>query len=173
MKSPARQKIEIDLTKLSRMGPSELQPLFRQLFGMPVPAGSTEYARRKIARRLQELHEGGLPDSARERALAIAQGCQLRVRLQANFERRTSNLPARYTTATQLTSDHDSRIPMPGSLIVKRYKGRMITVRVLNDGFEYERQHFKSLSAVATAIAGVKWNGMAFFDLNKGAANAR
>jgi hypothetical protein len=56
---------------------------------------------------------------------------------------------------------------MPGSVLVKEHKGRTIIVHVLDSGFEYDGKRFTSLSAVATAITGTKWNGMLFFGLTK------
>ena len=35
----------------------------------------------------------------------------------------------------------------------------LISVRVLADGFKYEDEHFKSLSAVTRAVTGKHWNG--------------
>jgi hypothetical protein len=40
-------------------------------------------------------------------------------------------------------------------------------VEVLAKGFRYEDQHFSSLSAIATAITGTRWNGLAFFGLSR------
>jgi hypothetical protein len=43
-------------------------------------------------------------------------------------------------------------------------------VKVLADGFEYERETYRSLSAVAKAVTGSHWNGLLFFGLaTKGA----
>jgi hypothetical protein len=58
---------------------------------------------------------------------------------------------------------------MPGSVLVKKYKGRTIIVNVLNAGFECGGQRFSSLTAIAKEITGTKWNGFAFFGLAKGA----
>jgi hypothetical protein len=62
---------------------------------------------------------------------------------------------------------------MPGSVIVKEYRGRSILVRVLGEGFECDGQRFSSLSAIAKSITGTKWNGMLFFGLAKGERRAR
>ena len=55
------------------------------------------------------------------------------------------------------------RLPPPGCMIRRTYQGRQITVRVLEKGFEYEGQQYRSLSAVAFAVTGAKWNGNLFF----------
>lgn len=61
----------------------------------------------------------------------------------------------------------DSRLPMPGTLIMKTYKGQKIWVKVLENGFEYQGQIYKNLSSIATTITGDHWNGFIFFGLNR------
>ncbi len=59
----------------------------------------------------------------------------------------------------------DRRLPIPGSIITKNYKGQKIQVKVLENGFEYNGEIYRSLSAIATLLGGVHWNGYAFFGL--------
>ena len=59
----------------------------------------------------------------------------------------------------------DARLPAPGTAIVRQYKGRALQVLVLTDGFEFEGQRYKSLSAVAKKITGSHVNGYRFFGL--------
>ena len=78
----------------------------------------------------------------------------------------TSKLPERPKKKPIAGKDiRDSRLPMPGSVITKDYKGKRITVQVLEDGFEYDGCVYKSLSAVAKAVTGSHWNGLLFFHL--------
>lgn len=53
----------------------------------------------------------------------------------------------------------------PGTRLVRDWHGAGHTVTVLADGFEYDGQHWKSLTAVARAITGAHWNGPLFFGL--------
>jgi hypothetical protein len=62
---------------------------------------------------------------------------------------------------------------MPGSVLVKEYRGRRLLVQVLASGFELNGQRFSSLSAVARAVTGTKWNGLLFFGLTKGTIHGR
>jgi len=62
----------------------------------------------------------------------------------------------------------DIRLPKPGDLLSRRYKGQAITVRVLESGFEYEGRRYRSLSAIAKAVTGAHWNGLLFFGLASG-----
>ena len=57
---------------------------------------------------------------------------------------------------------------MPGTKLTREYKGRTIVVTVLNDGYEFEGERYKSLSAIAKAVTGTHWNGHLFFGLRKG-----
>ena len=41
-------------------------------------------------------------------------------------------------------------------------------VEVLPEGFRFEHQHYASLSAIAVAVTGTRWNGLAFFGLTGG-----
>ena len=59
--------------------------------------------------------------------------------------------------------------PMVGTKIVKEYKGKMLEVTVVEEGFSFEGNIFKSLSAVAQKITGTKWNGPRFFNVNEAA----
>jgi Protein of unknown function (DUF2924) len=161
----------VDLERLARMGTAELRVLYRDLFGAEVPAGNSELARRKIAWRLQSEREGALPESARQHALAMAKESAVRVR--AISRAALEGKPLAHSSVTRIVSDHDSRVPMPGSVIVKEYHGRTILVRVLGEGFDYDGQRFSSLSAIAKSITGTKWNGMLFFGLAKGERRGR
>ena len=135
--------------------------IYRNLFGCDVPAGSTELARRRIAWRAQAEAEGDLPDSTRRQALSIVASMTMRTR----SKRAEATGP---TTSSRLPTDHDSRLPMPGSVLHKQYGGRRLLVRVHSSDFEWEGKRFASLSAVAQAVTGTKWNGFAFFGLTKG-----
>ena len=69
-------------------------------------------------------------------------------------------------TATQaLPSQPDRRLPPPGSVLTRPYKGDTLQVLVLADGFEFEGVKYRSLSAVAKAITGSHCNGFLFFRL--------
>lgn len=52
-----------------------------------------------------------------------------------------------------------------GARLTRTWKGKKIEVVVEEGGFRWDRVMFPSLSAVATAIAGSRWNGPRFFGL--------
>jgi len=61
----------------------------------------------------------------------------------------------------------DNRLPAPGSIITKTYRGKTIEVKVLENGFEYEGKVFKSISCVAMTIVKRQISGYVFFGLTK------
>ena len=61
----------------------------------------------------------------------------------------------------------DNRLPAPGSIITKTYRGKTIEIKVLENGFEYEGKVFKSISRVAMTIVKRPISGYVFFGLTK------
>jgi len=59
----------------------------------------------------------------------------------------------------------DPRIPCPGTVLTRRYKGTTLQIRILERGFAFDGQVYPSLSAVAKAITGSHCNGLLFFRL--------
>ena len=59
----------------------------------------------------------------------------------------------------------DDRLPMPGTMLQRKYKGHIYEVEVLDGGFAYDGEVYRSLSAVAYAITGGHWNGYLFFNM--------
>jgi hypothetical protein len=151
----------------------QLQAVHRQLFGAEHPIANCQHLRRKIAWHLQAAKEGGLPESVRQYAIAAARGTELRSRISDNAARRIAQVPLEQTATTKVVQTRDARLPMPGCLIVKKYKTETIVVKVQNDGFEYDGRRFASLSAIAGEITGTRWNGFAFFGLEKEVGRAR
>ncbi len=63
--------------------------------------------------------------------------------------------------------DWDPRLPPPGNIVERQYKGKMIRVIVLKEGFEYEGRRYKSLTAIAKEVSGSHCNGFLFFRLGR------
>ena len=163
-----------DIGQLPRLGPAELQAIHREMFGAEHRIANCQHLRRKIAWHIQAAKEGGLPEAVRSFAISIARGTELRTRVSENAARRRDVIPPEMSATTMVVRhSHDARLPMPGSLIVKKYKERTLVVKVLDDGFEYEGRHYTSLSTIAGEITGTRWNGFSFFGLGKEARSGR
>lgn len=63
--------------------------------------------------------------------------------------------------------ERDNRLPAPGSIITKNYRGNTIEVKVLEIGFEYQGKTYKSISRVAMEIVKRPISGYVFFGLSK------
>ena len=158
---------------LPRMSATQLQAMHKELFGAEHRIANPQHLRRKIAWHLQAAKGGGIPESVRQYAIAVARGTELRSRISENASRRQAGGSLEQTVTTTVVQTGDARLPMPGSLIVKKYKTQTVVVKILDNGFEYDGRRFASLSAVAGEITGTRWNGFAFFGLEKAVRHAR
>jgi hypothetical protein len=61
----------------------------------------------------------------------------------------------------------DDRLPTPGTVLTREYKGKLIQALVRPDGFEHDGQKYSTLSAIAKKATGTHWNGFHFFRLGK------
>lgn len=124
---------------------AELKQRWREVFETEPPPYSRRFLESRLAYRLQELAYGGLSRETRERLNAL--GEQLDGGKTAVRGRRT-----------------DDR-PIAGTRLVREWQGAEHQVTVLVDGYEWQGRPYKSLSSVARAIAGTRWNGWTFFGL--------
>ncbi len=76
------------------------------------------------------------------------------------------------TTKGHIPPSRDPRLPLPGRLLAREFRGRDIGVKVLDQGFEFENRRYQSLSAIAKDVTGSKWNGFLFFGIAGGGAPA-
>ena len=53
----------------------------------------------------------------------------------------------------------------PGTILVREWNGRMQRVTVLVEGFAWNGKIYSSLSKIAFAITGTRWNGPKFFGM--------
>ena len=60
----------------------------------------------------------------------------------------------------------------PGTLLVREHEGQVHTVTVVPGGFAWNGATYKSLSEIARAITGTRWNGPRFFGLRHRATPA-
>ena len=58
-------------------------------------------------------------------------------------------------------------VPKTGTTLVRQWRGHAHTVLVCEDGFDYEGQHYRSLTVIAERITGAHWSGPRFFGLTK------
>jgi Protein of unknown function (DUF2924) len=145
---------------LQKMGAKELRVRYAEFFGEQTVSKNKVWLIRRIAWRLQALAEGDLSERARRRAEELANDADLRMippRLPA------AEAPEERTVTKTVRFPQDDRLPPPGTVLTRKYRGETLQVRVLADGFEYEGRVYPSLSAAAKAITGSHCNGYLFF----------
>jgi hypothetical protein len=135
-------RANLTLGRLAELSSEELKSEWARRFGAPVPTLSPELLRLGIGYELQAQRYGGPSRSTRS---------VLRHAMIPVEEGRAS--PPRKLT--------------PGTKLVRDWHGAGHTVTVLADGFDYDGRHWRSLTAIAKAITGVKWNGPRFFGLSE------
>ena len=126
---------------------AELKQQWRELFGKEPPAFNRPYLVSRLTYRIQELAYGGLRPETRARLEALGEQLD------------GGNVVLRRTRA-------DSR-PLTGTRLLREWHGVEHAITVLADGFEWEGRPYKSLSAIARAITGTRWNGWTFFGLRQ------
>ena len=129
----------------------DLRTLWRDLFETEPPRQNRRFLESRLAYRIQELEYGELKPSIVERLEAL--GVELDGGNAEVRKRRT-----------------DDR-PIAGTRLIREYQGVEHCATVLTDGFEYQGRPYKSLSAIARAITGTRWNGWVFFGIRRSGAN--
>lgn len=152
--------IAVEIARLEVMTITKVVERFESLFGEKCRSRNRRYLIRRIAWRLQANAEGGLSERAMKRATELALDSEVRV-TPPRQKTQTNSVTAEVQSRPVL----DQRLPPPGSMLHRDYKGRQIRVLIVNNGFEYDGQIFKSLTAVANAITGSHVNGFHFFRL--------
>ena len=124
---------------------ADLKQLWRDLYDREPPPYNQPFLVKRLAYRIQELAYGGL--SARAEA-------KLKELIEEEDRRVKGKQPVR-------KGDR----PITGTRLIREWQGVEHCATVLDDGFEYEGRPYKSLSAIARAITGTRWNGPLFWGL--------
>jgi hypothetical protein len=148
--SDRKAQMNVDLKRclhqLPKMDRTALRNLWQESFGsLPHPRLRREILIRILAYRMQEKALGGLKPSTARRLRAIAE--------QVLGGKKPCGVPTLRAKA--------------GTRIVREWHGKLHEVAVLENGFEYNGDVYRSLSEIARLITGTRWSGPAFFGLKK------
>ena len=135
---------------LRTMPTTDLRALWQNLFETAPPRQSRRFLESRLAYRIQELEYGELKPTTVARLEALGEefdGGKTDIRRQRADDR-----------------------PVTGTRLIREYQGAEHCVTVLAGGFEYQGRPYKSLSAVARAITGTRWNGWVFFGVRRSGA---
>ena len=127
------------LAALKTMALPELKAEWRTLFGNEPPGHNRRYLESRLAYRIQELAYGGLKPETRKRLEALGEQFDGR-----NITRRRIR---------------DDVMPIAGTRLLREWQGVEHIVTVLTDDYEWQGRPYRSLSAIARAITGTRWNG--------------
>jgi hypothetical protein len=133
------------VAKLPTLPTPKLKAMWRELTGSEPPPYNRTFLVKRLAYRIQELAFGGLSVQA---------------------ERRLDDLVDELDGKKKPKSK-DMTAPIVGTKLIRQWQGVMQEVTALADGFEWQGRRYQSLSAVARAITGTRWNGPLFFGLRK------
>ena len=123
----------------------ELKAQWRDLFDSEPPPFNRRYLESRLAYRIQELAYGGLkPETIRR------------------LERLGEDLDGGDRKKSRVRAD---TMPIAGTRLIREWRGVEHVVVVTVDGFEWQGRPYRSLSAIARAITGTRWNGLVFFGL--------
>jgi hypothetical protein len=136
------------IAELPTLPQARLKALWREYFGTEPPAYRKGFLVRRLAHRIQELTYGGLSPAH-----------------QARLEALIADEEAPGNGRKQNTAPAKGERLLLGTRLVREWKGVAHEVTVIEGGFEYQGRRYRSLSAVARAITGTRWNGPLFFGL--------
>jgi Protein of unknown function (DUF2924) len=154
-----------EVAALQRMTPKQLRDKYAEVFGEATNGNNRTWLIRRIAWRLQAQAEGDLSERARERTAELARDADIRV-IPPTLKVAPETREGGQSRTRDVRFEADDRLPPPGTVLTRQYKGQSIQVKVLPGGFEYAGEVYGSLSAVAKAITGSHCNGFHFFRLN-------
>ena len=123
----------------------ELKALWVELYDREPLSFNRDYLVKRLAYRIQELAYGGLSARAETKLDRLIAEEDLRVK---------GKQPVR----------KDDR-PIVGTRLIREWQGVEHTVTALADGYAYQGRPYRSLSAIARAITGTRWNGPLFFGI--------
>jgi hypothetical protein len=139
--------IEVDrqIADLLDRSTQELRLAWRQLHRTAPPQGlSRDLLIRALVYQLQERAAGGASRALRRRLQTLV----------GEFKKKNASFDPGIA-------------PRTGTTLVRQWRGHTHTVLVREDGFEYEGQHYRSLTVIAERITGAHWSGPRFFGLIK------
>jgi hypothetical protein len=145
-----KQDVPARLAALPSADIRDLKEQWRSLFGTEPPPYNRRFLERRIAYRIQELAYGGLKPETIARLEALGE-----------------QIDGGNITLRRIRQDQR---PIAGTRLLREYQGVEHVVTVTRDGYEHQGRPFRSLSAIARAITGTRWNGWVFFGLRKAGA---
>ena len=148
------------IMELKEKSLAELKAKYEELFlGQKAPSNNKVFLWRKIAYRIQELEYSSISAETQDKIQQLIQQYDP----INNKALRPDSMLAKQPKKSGFS--RDKRLPIPGTVIAKEYKGVSLQIKVLESGFEYNSKVYKTLTAIAKEVTGAHWNGYLFFNL--------
>ncbi len=125
-----------EVAVLERMTVRELKERYAELFGEVTPTHNRAWLFKRIAWRIQSMAEGDLSERAKQRAMELARDADLR--LSPPKVEQPARVATGPTVSGPLAISPNDRLPVPGTIITREYRGETWQVQVLPNGFEFE-----------------------------------
>jgi len=139
-----RERLASEIAALQSLDVERLRARWRALYQTEAPSRfSRDLLLRAVAYRLQERTLGGLKPTIRRLFQRVAADPFARQPLKLTLVRRLE----------------------AGAVLIREWGGVNYKVMVVEGGFRFRGQHYRSLSAVARLITGSRWSGPLFFGL--------
>ena len=152
-----------ELALLWTLEPDQVRRRWRSLVGRPMPSELGRQLTLRILAYHEQVQRYGDLDRASRRVLADMAPRITRLTVasdvMATADRKGSDAPSLVRTPTLLRA---------GTVLAREHGGVLHRVLVGADGFSWQGQSYDSLSKVALAITGTRWNGPRFFGLRDG-----
>lgn len=156
-----KENISEEIQALKNATLLEIQKQYNKLFNVAeAPCANKPYLIKKIAYKLQEMADGGLSDEAKMQIIDLIEKYD-----PINNKALRPQVVSAGKSVVSIPFMRDKRLPIPGTVIHKKYKDQDIHVKVLDKGFEYKDKYYRSLTAIAFELTGAHWNGFSFFNL--------
>ena len=137
--------VQDELVRLAGLPGHRLRIEWRRQFRSEPPAGmSRDLLLRAVTYKVQEHAHGGLSQAAKKMLRNLA------VQIATEGADGALSLPPAIK---------------PGVRLVRDWRGQAHCVLVLDDGFEYQSQRYRSLTEIARQITGAHWSGPRFFGI--------
>jgi hypothetical protein len=163
---PTATGLEAELTELERLSLNGLRLRWRNNWGRLAPAHlSRGLLFRIMAYRLQAEAFGDLDRKTVRLLEQMANGAA--EKLAAKGSARAGSDKQADSKVSSARAAYEPLVLKPGALLIREWQGRLERVTVVDDGFVWNGAAYASLSAVAFAITGTKWNGHRFFGVRR------
>ncbi len=141
-----RERMEARIARIENMKYPELCAMFAELYNGAVCPTNTRTLRNRLIYKIQEMHLGGISPSDMQLLIEISGQRDIKIR---------QGTPVKSPTTSMIH-------------YIREWKGKKYDVTQISEKcYELEGVQYKSLSAVARAITGTRWNGKLFFGVKK------